>query len=160
MCTQTNIQSLKGKWLRQVILILFAWKLCYPKALNLARGNHETRTPSLPTSAQVAKVRIRKLRGFDLIRFSLHRAELPPDTGGPHISRPGILNGVDAYSVSWPYISARRYLLLSCYTCIHTLHISELHVHCSYISMCLMSTYPCLSLSLSLYNHIRIHIIV
>jgi serine/threonine-protein phosphatase 5 len=33
----------RGSFSLEVILTLFSWKLCYPKAMNLSRGNHETR---------------------------------------------------------------------------------------------------------------------
>lgn len=33
----------RGSFSVEVILILFAWKLCYPKGVFLARGNHETK---------------------------------------------------------------------------------------------------------------------
>merc|ERR1719230_129705 len=33
----------RGSFSLEVILCLFAWKLCYPKHMNMSRGNHETR---------------------------------------------------------------------------------------------------------------------
>lgn len=33
----------RGSFSVEVILILFAWKLCYPKGVHLSRGNHETK---------------------------------------------------------------------------------------------------------------------
>jgi serine/threonine-protein phosphatase 5 len=33
----------RGSFSLEVILILFAWKLCYPKGVHLSRGNHETK---------------------------------------------------------------------------------------------------------------------